>query len=186
MTRDDSPSPLPVLLGLLSSGPAHAYALHEEFSRELGKVWAIGRSQFYAHLERLRDLGYATSTEVENGARPKRKPYAITREGKKALARWMSGCAASIRDLRLEFLARLYLARERSLAAPEEVARRQLEIAERRVAELRKERSGERGEYLRMVCDFKLSEAEAAAAWIARCARAAGKTPAKAPKGGAR
>ncbi len=58
MPRDTSVSPQPVLLGLLMNEPRHGYELHQEFSRNLGRVWQIGLSQLYAQLKLLEQAGF--------------------------------------------------------------------------------------------------------------------------------
>ena len=43
MARPRAISPEPALLGLLMLAPKHGYELHQEFERELGWVWKVGR-----------------------------------------------------------------------------------------------------------------------------------------------
>jgi hypothetical protein len=64
MSRDDTLSPQPVLLGLLMPQPRHGYELYQELSRGLGRVWRIG---FLDWLEQ--PTGYLRHIRVEFLAR---------------------------------------------------------------------------------------------------------------------
>ncbi|MGD2207106.1 MAG: PadR family transcriptional regulator, partial [Anaerolineae bacterium] len=84
MSHDDNISPQPILLGLLMSKPSHGYELHQEFSRELGRVWRIGLSQLYAQLKQMAESGLVTVETELQANRPSRKVYHLTSQGKRA------------------------------------------------------------------------------------------------------
>jgi len=127
------PAPLDVewsLLGFLRERPRHGYALHRKLSRSrgLGIVWNLKQSQLYALLDKLERRGYVEHTLEPQEARPPRKVFALTPAGEEALQAWIEAPVDHGRDVRLEFLAKLYFARR---AGPETV--RTLLEAQRRV-----------------------------------------------------
>ncbi len=115
MSKDASPSPQPVLLGFLMLGPKHPYEVHQEFERELGRVWHIGQSHLYAYLKQLAESGLATVTTEIQPNRPARNVYHITPAGEETFLSWLRRPAEHGRHIRLEFLARLYFFRRLSL-----------------------------------------------------------------------
>ena len=100
------------LLGFLAEQPLHGYEIHQRLSQaaELGLVWRLKQSRLYALLTRLEERGYIDYTMEHQDARPPRKVYAPTPEGKAALVTWLRTPVEHGRDFRLEFLAKLYFA----------------------------------------------------------------------------
>jgi DNA-binding PadR family transcriptional regulator len=100
------------LLGFLAEQPLHGYEIHQRLSQaaELGLVWQLKQSRLYALLARLEGRGYVDHTMEPQDARPPRKVYALTPEGKAALETWLHTPVEHGRDFRLEFLAKLYFA----------------------------------------------------------------------------
>lgn len=96
------------LLGFLIETPLHAYALHQQMIQTpLGQVWHIKQSALYAMITRLHDEAYLTVSADEDDARGKRY-LAITQRGHKIFAEWCRTPVAHPRDMRIEFLAKLY------------------------------------------------------------------------------
>jgi len=104
-------------LGYLSEGPMHGYELRERLRRGLGGLWRIASSQLYSVLHRLEEHGWADPHVESDAARPARTVYRITPEGARAFDAWVAEPVAHPRDLRVEFLAKLYFLRRRSAEA---------------------------------------------------------------------
>lgn len=77
-----------VVLGMLAYGPATSYQLKQQVGMTIGNFWAFAHSQLYDEPARLAAAGLVTQT-TEKGGRRKRT-YAITDEGRKALAEWLA------------------------------------------------------------------------------------------------
>lgn len=98
------------LLGLIHLRPRHGYELAEWFEPdgELGEVCAVKQSLLYAHLKRLEELGYVTATTSIVGAYPPRHVYHLTNAGEAELWRWLDQPVRRNREIRMEFLLKVY------------------------------------------------------------------------------
>lgn len=115
-------SPLTIehaLLGFLRRQPDHGYEIYQQLSDPagLGLVWRIKQSQLYALLTRLENKGYIKATVELQAARPPRKVFELTTAGYNAFLEWVQSPVAHGRQLRLDFLAKLYFARREGLAS---------------------------------------------------------------------
>jgi PadR family transcriptional regulator, regulatory protein PadR len=75
-----------IVLAALSAGPAHGYAVIEEIRRRSGQAFDLPEGTIYPALHRLEQAGLLVSrwTTSESGRR--RRVYALTRRGDRALA----------------------------------------------------------------------------------------------------
>ena len=105
-------SPEFALLGFLIAEPSHGYDLHQKFLAELGYVWRLSQSQAYAILKRLESRGDISSQLVEQDKLPARQILHITSTGVQHFEEWLHGSGHNARTIRLEFLTRLYFARQ--------------------------------------------------------------------------
>ena len=108
-----------VPLALLQSHNLHGYDLHRRISDDavLRSIWRLGRSELYFLLKKLERRGWITPVAIEIAQGPPRTTYSITSAGRRALAQWLAAPVQTPRDLRAEFLAKVYLGT--MLAAPE-------------------------------------------------------------------
>jgi PadR family transcriptional regulator AphA len=100
------------VLGVLSTGPSHGFALARELGRggRVGRVLTVRRSLVYRALDRLVALGMASPVKIEPGeAGPSRVVYSVTPAGEESLEGWLSEPVPHVRDLRLAFLVKLVL-----------------------------------------------------------------------------
>jgi PadR family transcriptional regulator AphA len=150
-------------------GPRHAYELHQEFSRELGRVWRVGRSQFYAQLKQLAESGWVTvETEMQSN-RPPRKVYHLTPEGRKAFLDWLHQPTPHLRHIRLEFLARFYFFRRLSIPGFERLVADQKALLKSRAESLRQAAAQADDDFWRLVLEFRQGQTEAVIHWLDRC-----------------
>jgi DNA-binding PadR family transcriptional regulator len=78
------------LLGLLEREPSHGYDLKRDYDAYFGRGKPLPFGQVYATLSRLARDGKVVPGEVEPGAGPDRKRYAITDVGKSAVEVWLA------------------------------------------------------------------------------------------------
>lgn len=118
-----------VVLALLAEGPAHGFALARELEAgsDLGRILTVRRPLVYRALDRVVTAGLAEPHHTEPGtAGPNRTVHVVTTTGRRAVRRWLDRPVDHVRDLRIEFLAKLRL-RARSGRDPAELV-----VAQRR------------------------------------------------------
>ncbi len=169
MSRESNHSPLAALLGFLMFGPRHPYELHQEFDRELGRVWYVGQSHLYAHLKQLAESGLvAVKVEVQDN-RPARHVYHLLPTGEAEFLKWLCQPTPHVRDIRLEFLTRFYFFRRLALPGLPQLVAEQQAILRDRLASLDHAMAETDDDYWRLVLDFRRSEIQAIIGWLDRC-----------------
>jgi DNA-binding PadR family transcriptional regulator len=152
--------------------PAHPYSIYREFNDSLGRVWRIGQAKLYAILKNAeRSKLVSVETEASEGA-PDRKVHHITEAGRKTFLEWLHAGSERVRNIRLEFLARLFFFRylgfdglEKAIALQKSVLDARITALEADIAEARRIQD----DYWRLVLEFKRSEAKAASEWLDTC-----------------
>ncbi len=107
-------SPEPVFLGLLEAQTSYGYHLLDQFrsTEQLGRIWNLGTSQLYVILKRLEREELIEGREESRPDAPMRTVYWLTDSGRQHLYAWLNEPepSASSRNIRTEFLSRLYIA----------------------------------------------------------------------------
>jgi PadR family transcriptional regulator AphA len=118
-----------IVLGLLSlAGEATSYDLKRLVAQSVGYFWAIPHSQLYAEPARLAKSGYVSEKRETGGRR--RRHYSLTERGRSALEAWAAILPEGLWELRDPGLLKLFFG-----ADPARIARQQLEMHGRRLAE---------------------------------------------------
>jgi DNA-binding PadR family transcriptional regulator len=154
------------ILGVLWQSPSHGYDLCRELGERLGEIWTLRNSHIYALLTGLEKDGYVKHELVHQETRPAKKVYCITDEGRKLFMDWVCSPVHNIRDIRLEFLAKLHFAR---LNAPSHVADLildQLGLCIHYEKRLRERRRNCKTAMERATLDFRLTMVEGTVAWL--------------------
>jgi DNA-binding PadR family transcriptional regulator len=77
-----------VILGFLTSGARHGYALVKEYKERSGLE--VSNGNLYRELQRLVAAGLVKGADRSEGADPRRMPYEITESGRATFDRWLS------------------------------------------------------------------------------------------------
>lgn len=118
-----------IVLGLLSwAGESTPYRLKQLVAGSVGYFWTLQHAQLYTEPERLAKGGYVTE-ERERGGR-RRKLYALTDKGRRALDEWREETTSSLAELREPALLKLFFG-----ADPARLAEAQLPANRARLAE---------------------------------------------------
>ncbi len=164
------------LLGFLHQQPMHGYEIHRHLSeaKGIGLVWHVKQNQLYALLGKLERKGYVTVEVEPQENRPPRKVFHLTDAGRTAFQLWVRSPVKHGRKLRLDFLAKLYFARQEG---PEVVTRL---IEEQRAAcqewlteqqaKADAEQNGSPFDWL--VYEFRVGQLEATLKWLDTCEQA--------------
>jgi PadR family transcriptional regulator, regulatory protein PadR len=75
-----------IVLAALAPGPAHGYAVIEEIKRRSGEAFELPEGTVYPALHRLEHAGLLSSRWVTAESGRRRRVYALTRQGSRALA----------------------------------------------------------------------------------------------------
>jgi len=75
-----------IVLAALVSGPAHGYAVIEEIRRKSGRAFDLPEGTIYPALHRLEQAGLLHSRWVTADSGRRRRVYALTRSGTRALS----------------------------------------------------------------------------------------------------
>jgi len=75
-----------IVLAALAPGPAHGYAVIEEIRRKSGRAFDLPEGTIYPALHRLEQAGLLSSRWVTAESGRRRRVYALTRQGGRALA----------------------------------------------------------------------------------------------------
>jgi PadR family transcriptional regulator AphA len=170
------------LLALSESGMGHGYDLARQFSPEapLGNVVRLEPGMVYHHLKKLERLGWVTAVPETGPGRAARRLFALSSSGRAELRRWLAEPVARTREIRLDFLVKLYLALllDPSLAVRLVDEQRQLcarlveSLSNRlRRAQLDEKQAADSANFGDMVLDMRLAQTQAALAWLDRVGR---------------
>lgn len=158
------------LLGLLRREPRHGYELAREFAPDtpLGEVVHLEMSMLYALLKKLERDGHVRSAMQMQGSRPPRKVFELTEDGHQALDRWLAEPVERTRDLRLEFLLKLYIAREADPELARILIASQHDVCERHIASLHEQIDAEQDGFRRLVLEMRMAQNVALLEWLAK------------------
>lgn len=158
------------LLGFLMEEPMHGYDLHRRVEEHLGRIWYMGLSNVYSALNRLEEAGWVTSTLDPQESRPTRKVYRITPAGRKAFQEWLHQPISAIKDMRVEFPAKLYFFRTLDLEGVQALIAAQENVCRERVERLKGNAAQcDAHDFDRLVFDFRRRQIEAILRWLAFC-----------------
>jgi PadR family transcriptional regulator AphA len=157
------------LLGFVREQPMHAYEIHQTMLRPdvLGRVWHLKQSLAYVMLERLEQAGYLAVQLEQQQARPPRKLLHLTEQGRTAFAHWLTEPVLHGREFRLEFLLKLYFAKQGPQAQLQALVSQQREACVARIAALQREMQYVAGDsYEMMVLQFRIGQLQAMLEWL--------------------
>jgi PadR family transcriptional regulator AphA len=162
-----------ILLGIIARSPIHGYNIYKELSRldGIGMVWQIKQSQLYALLDKLETQELIHATRIETDSYPARKEYQLTLQGMAEFDHWRSSPVSHPRDLRQEFLARLYFARLAGTQVTYALLDQQETFALAWLAEAKSEITllSPDQDYEHTVLLFRLRQIEASLDWLRYC-----------------
>jgi len=162
-----------ILLGLIAQGPVHGYDLHKQIASldGLSSIWHVKQSQMYALLDKLEQMGFLQAANIPGSAFAQRKQYQITPSGKEVFNNWRISPVGHGREMRQNFLARLYFAR---LAGPGPLQ----ELVDAQFAECRRwqesihaalDQGADPGSFQHVVDGYRLNQINAMVAWLDEC-----------------
>jgi len=159
-----------ILLGFLYQQPGYGYDIYKELNGLVGLalVWHVKQSQVYALLDKLEMEGLLESCFEAADPRPARKMYSLTETGQQLFLQWVHSPVEHGRDMRQNFLARLYFARQLGDDATCDLLEQQIVVCKgwlerhhTRLTQLEEDQ-----DYERIVYRYRITNEEAMLAWL--------------------
>lgn len=163
------------LLGLIAQsefGEIHGYDLARSFAESgLGRILRLESGMLYHYLKKMVRDGLMTSTLEQQAGRPDRQVHGLTDEGHDALHAWISAPVRATREIRLDFLIKLYLARGLDPARAAALVKDQRSVMQARAARLTEQVNNVQPDDLDnafgdTVLRLRLSQTRAALEWL--------------------
>lgn len=156
------------VLGLLSQRPAYGYELQRRFAggQDLARVCPIEPAMVYAILKSLSGLELIDG-RWETGQYPPKAVYSATPEGEETFERWLRHPVGRMREVRSDFLIKLYFALGRNAELARQLALAQVEVCRDYASEMERAIEGQpQGSFDAIVLRSKLSAAQCTRSWI--------------------
>lgn len=174
MPRSQAPFSLEyILLGFLAQGPIHGYDLYKKISHFEGiaLIWHIKQSQLYALLDKLEENHLLTSKIIPGEAHLARKEFQISEMGQKSFLNWLTSPVQHGRDMRQEFLAKLYFARKAGVEVSLQLIDAQKTVCTGWLAALQNSfaKTGPAEHFERMTFQYRISQIQAMLEWLTYC-----------------
>lgn len=166
------------LLGLLLDGPSHGYDLTRQFvaQSELGQVCRLEMSMLYALLKKLEKESLITGRDEPTVGSKSRRMFELTEAGRAEFESWLAQPVLHTREIRLDFLVKLYFARQRNLPLALRLLDEQIEFNQRLLTQLlhhQKELVAANAiianHFERWVLDFRVEQNTAVLNWLNHC-----------------
>lgn len=153
------------VLGLLSLRPMHGYEMAFLLAEEgLSEVFPVEQSTLYTYLHNLERRGFVAWSEARAGNRPPRKTYALTPEGARLTGTWLREPVHRMREVRLEFLLKIYFLEQLDPPAAQTLLHRQVDACGEYIERLRGHATDT--SFARLVMGSKRSAAEGTLRWL--------------------
>jgi PadR family transcriptional regulator AphA len=117
-----------IVLGLLAwAEPATPYELKRRIEDSVGNFWSLPHAQVYSEPARLAAAGLLTEEQEASGRR--RKLYARTAAGRRALEEWVAEPTAELTELRDPGLLKLFFGADPAALANEQLAAHEAQLS---------------------------------------------------------
>ena len=162
-----------ILLGFLYQSPIHGYDLYKQLCnlKGISIIWHLKMSQLYALLDKLEKDGLLTSRHVPGQALLVRKEYQITPQGQQRFLSWVSNPVEHGREMRQEFLAKLFFAQKAGVEGYLKLIDEQTAVCGRWLSSLNLSSSNltHDANFERLVFQYRISQVRAMIEWLAFC-----------------
>jgi DNA-binding PadR family transcriptional regulator len=145
------------ILGALRSGPKHGYDILQLLETRLGSTWYVSTSQLYVLLKKLEDRKWLRSSVAAQRKRPAKRVFSLTPEGERAFEQWLFSPTKHVRDLRIEFLTKLFFIRDLGFSGGEALVASQVKLLEALKETLLERRKRSKDEFRELVWDARIA-----------------------------
>ena len=162
------------LLGFLRERPMHGYEIHQKMGQPtgLGLVWHLKQSQLYALLGKLERWGYLSKRTEQRPSHPPRKVFELTALGQEQFLNWLENPVVHGRELRLDFLAKLYFVQREDSAILQRLIDRQRQTCRTWLQSGQPHIFDDEATYESLVHQFRVGQIDAMLDWLDTCEQA--------------
>ncbi len=155
------------ILGLVRRRPTYGYELkqHLSGSRGLGRVCPVEPAMVYAILKSLSGLELIDG-EWDNSTYPPRAIYSATDAGDLEFQRWLRRPVGRMREIRSDFLIKLYFLVDEDVEQAKELILSQIEVCREYAQGIESEREDDTSFFDAMVLDSKSSAVRITQEWL--------------------
>ena len=160
------------LLGLLLDGPSHGYDLTRQFAAdtELGKVCRLEMSMLYGLLKKLEKEGLLSGRDEPLTGHKTRRVVELTEAGRAEFEDWLAEPVQHNREIRFNFLVKLYFARQRSKELVVRLLDGQIEFNQMLLKKLLTQKQAAAShQFEEWVIEYRLEQTNAALRWLTQC-----------------
>lgn len=159
-----------ILLGFVAQGPIHGYDLHKKIGDQqgIGLIWRIKPGRLYALLDNLEEDGLLVSRTSAGDSFQARKEFQITEMGGNIFKAWLTSPVQHGREMRQEFMAKLFFLLKENGSAKEKLIQQQISICSEWIARLKRENSKQADQftYAHLVQNYRISQIQAMLEWL--------------------
>ena len=155
-----------ILLQHLKEKPSYGYEIIRFLKKNLLYTYNISNSQLYSLLKRLEKKELVLSTLAMQETRPPKRVFSLTEKGREIFLDWVFRPVGKARDLRIEFLAKIFFISYFKLNGGSNLVREQAEILIKKQEDIQKKNQKESSPYQRLVYAFKMSSMDALIEWL--------------------
>ncbi len=163
------------LLGFIFQNDMHGYDMYKIISDNdgFGAIYTIKIGRLYSILNKLEEGGYVESKLNASGARPPKKMYSITENGKKTFNNWLRNPVKHGREIRINLLIKLYFAEKYQFFCADEIVNGQIDECKKWLDGIINSDHPQENEnnFLLLVNEFRISQINAYINWLKTCKR---------------
>jgi DNA-binding PadR family transcriptional regulator len=157
------------LLGYLCTGSLHGYQIYQLLQEPggLSQIWRIKQANLYALLGKLEEAGLILGVLQAQETRPTRRVYQLTEQGRETFYRWLITPVSTPRQMRQEFLIKLYFAGRENEQMVITLVNNQLSASQEWLETHEKQmESAPAGSFNRAVHEYRLGQIQATLTWL--------------------
>ena len=153
------------------TGPRHGYEILRFLETQMGNAWHVSPSQLYVLLKKLEQEGLLCSRMESQETRPPKRVFSLNSTGKKSFLDWLYSPTEHVRDLRIEFLAKLFFFRHFSLKDGSKLIMAQIQLLEKTKEMIKQRRESENDRFNHLIFGVKIATVVAWLEWLEKEAK---------------
>lgn len=155
-----------LLLGALMAGPRHGYEIMQFLDQNFGLAWYISTSQLYAVLKRVEAKRWVAAQVEIQETRPTKRVFVLSPEGRNRFLGWLREPVRHVRDMRIEFIGKLFFAGYLNQAEMNRLIEAQEKVLVGAHASLGAKLAREMNPFRKLLLSSKLHSVEAWHCWL--------------------